>query len=38
MDSSVWPIDGALTGTTNPCQSGPGSNDYEEVLHVQRKL
>ena len=27
-----------LTGTTSPCQSGPGSNANEEVLHTSQIL
>ena len=34
LNSSVWPVDGTLTGTTNLGQSGPGSNVNEEVLHT----
>ena len=32
--SSIQPIDRALSGTTIPGQSGPGSNGNEEVLHI----
>ena len=32
--SFIWPIDRALSGATTPCQSGPGSNGHEEVLHL----
>ena len=31
---SIWPINGNLTGTTNPDQSGPGSNGNEGLLHI----
>ena len=31
---SIRPIDRALSGTTTPDQSGPGSNDNEGVLHI----
>ena len=31
---SIYPIDGTLTGTTTPGQSGPGSNGGEWVLHI----
>ena len=31
---SIWLIDGTLTGTITPGQSGHGSNDNEEVLHT----
>ena len=36
LNSSIWPIDGFLTGTT--CQSEPGSNDNEGVLYIPPKL
>ena len=32
--SSVWLIDGILTGTTTPSKSGPWNNDNEGVLHI----
>ena len=32
-DSSIWPIDMTLSGTTTPGQSGPESNGNEGVLH-----
>ena len=32
--SSIWPIDGALTDTTNLGQSVPRSNGNEEVLYI----
>ena len=34
LNSSVWPIDGTLTGTITPSQSGPGSNGNEELLRI----
>ena len=34
LNSSIWPINGTLTGVTTPCQRGPGSNSNEEVLHI----
>ena len=34
MNSSIWPIDGALTGDTNAGQSGLESNGNEGVLHI----
>ena len=34
LNSSIWPIDGSLTGTTNPSQSEHGSNCTEEVINV----
>ena len=27
FQTSIWPMDGTLTGTTSPGQSEPGSND-----------
>ena len=29
---------GTLTSTTNPGQSGPGSNSNEEVLHIYQSF
>ena len=29
LNKPSWLIDGALTGTTIPCESGPGSNEGE---------
>ena len=34
MISFIWPIDGILTGTTTPSQSGPGSNSNDRILHI----
>ena len=34
MNSSIWPIDGTLTGTTYPSQSGSESKGNERVLHI----
>ena len=31
---SIWPLDGGLTGTTTPVQSGLESNANEGVLHI----
>ena len=31
-------MNGSLTCTTNPSQSGSGSNGNEEVLHIPEKL
>ena len=33
LNSSIWPIDGTLTGTTIVGQSGSGSNGNKEVFH-----
>ena len=33
-NGSIWPIDGTLTGTTTPGQSGSESNDNEVVFHT----
>ena len=32
--SSIQTIDRALSGTTIPWQSGPGSNGNERLLHI----
>ena len=37
-NSSIWPIDGALTGSTSWSQSWPGSNGNNGVFHTQLKL
>ena len=34
--SSIWPIHGILTATTNPDQIEPGSNCNEGVLHISQ--
>ena len=34
LNSSIWPLDGTLTGAINPGQSGPGSNGNEGVLDI----
>ena len=34
LDRSIWLIDGILTGTTTPVQSGTERNNYEEMLHT----
>ena len=34
LNSSIWPIDGTVTGTTTLGQSGPGSNSNEGVFHI----
>ena len=34
---SSWPVDETLIRTTIPDQSGLGSNDNEEMLHVPKK-
>ena len=33
-NSSIWPIDSALSGATTPGQSGPGSQGNEGVLRI----
>ena len=33
-NSSIWPMDRTLSGTTTLGQNGPGSNDNEGVLHI----
>ena len=35
-NSSIWPIDRNLLGANCPGQSGPGSNDIEEVYHISQ--
>ena len=32
LNSSIWLVDGTLTGTTTPNQKGSDSNDNERVL------
>ena len=34
LNITIWPIDGTLTSTTNPGQSGPGSNGNEGVFYI----
>ena len=34
LQTSTWPINRTLTGTTIPGQSEPGSNDNEELIHT----
>ena len=34
LNRSIWPIQGTLTSTNVPGQSGPGSNGNEEVIHT----
>ena len=34
MKCPIWPIDGSLTGTTNPSQSGSESIGNEGLLHI----
>ena len=38
LNSSMWPINGTLTGTTTPGQSEPESNGNEGVLHIPQTL
>ena len=33
-NSSIWPINRTLSGTTTPSQSGPGSDGNEGVHHI----
>ena len=35
MNSSIWPNNGTLKGTTLPCQSEPESYRNEGVLHIR---
>ena len=34
LNSSIWPIDETLTGTTTTSQSGHGNNGNEGILHI----
>ena len=34
--SSIWPIDGALSGATTPGQSGPMSDGNEGVFRISQ--
>ena len=34
FNSSFWPTDGTLSGTSTPDESGPGGNGNEQVLHI----
>ena len=34
LNNSVWPIDGTLTRTTTPGQSGARGNGNKGVLHI----
>ena len=34
LKSSIWSIDGILTGTTTPGHRGAESNDNERVIHI----
>ena len=36
LSSSIWPIDRTLSSATTLGQSGPGSDDNEEVLHISQ--
>ena len=36
LNRYIWLLDGTLTGTTTPSQSGPGSNGYEGILYIPR--
>ena len=36
MDSSIWPIDGTLTGMATLGQSGPEGNGNEGALHTSQ--
>ena len=33
-NNSIWPIDGALTGTTSPGQGEPGINGNKGLHHI----
>ena len=34
FNSSIWPIDGTLTGSTSLGQNEPGSNGNERIFHI----
>ena len=34
LNSSIWPLDGTLTGTTTLDQNGPGINGNKDGLHI----
>ena len=34
LNGFIWPIDGALTGTTTPGQSGTESNGNKVILYI----
>ena len=34
LNSSIWPIEGTLSGATILGQSGPGSDGNKDVLHI----
>ena len=36
LNTSIWSIDGTLTGITSPGQSGPENNGNEEILETPR--
>ena len=38
LNSSIWPIDGTLTGSISSDQSGPEGNATESVLHINQTL
>ena len=38
LNSSIWPINGILTGATTPGQSEPKSNGNESVLHITQSF
>ena len=38
QNSSIWPIDRTLSGTTTPGQSRLGSNGNEELLHARQSF
>ena len=38
LNSSFWPIDGTLTGSTTPGQSGPGSKRQRGTPHSPKDI
>ena len=37
LNSSIWSLDGTLTGPTTPGLGGPGGNGNKGVLHISQK-
>ena len=37
-NSCIWPIGRTLSGTTTPGQSGPQSDENEEVLYISQRF
>ena len=37
LNRCIWPIDGTLTSTITPCQSGPGNNGSKEIFYTPQR-